>query len=112
MRALIVGAGAMGKAWGRNLRDCPDVEVAGWVDIAPDRAATAADDCGIAGIHTLSHIGTSGAVWLLGVIKEATGSFPMALIPLALLQISGIVAVLWINKQETLPATFRRKPVH
>jgi ACS family tartrate transporter-like MFS transporter len=36
----------------------------------------------------------------------------MALIPLALLQIAGIVAVLWINKQETLPATFRRKPVH
>ena len=38
--------------------------------------ATAA--AGIAGINTLSHIGTSGAVWLLGVIKEATGSFPMA----------------------------------
>ena len=36
--------------------------------------ATAA--AGIAGINTLSHIGTSGAVWLLGVIKEATGSFP------------------------------------
>src|SRR5438034_1390480 len=65
--------------------------------------ATAA--AGIAGINTLSHIGTSGAVWLLGVIKEATGSFPMALIPLALLQIAGIIAVLWINKQETLPAS-------
>ena len=49
--------------------------------------ATAA--AGIAGINTLSHIGTSAAVWLLGVIKEATGSFPMALIPLALLQIAG-----------------------
>jgi MFS family permease len=72
--------------------------------------ATAA--AGIAGINTLSHIGTSGAVWLLGVIKEATGSFPMALIPLALLQIAGIVAVLWINKQETLPATSAASPVH
>ena len=39
--------------------------------------ATAA--AGIAGINTLSHIGTSGAVWLLGVIKEATGSFPIGL---------------------------------
>jgi hypothetical protein len=29
----------------------------------------------------------------------------MALIPLALLQIAGIIAVLWINKQETVPAT-------
>jgi hypothetical protein len=27
----------------------------------------------------------------------------MALIPLALLQIAGIIAVLWINKQETHP---------
>lgn len=52
MRALIVGAGGMGKAWGRNLRDCQDVEVAGWVDIAPGRAAEAADECGIAGIYT------------------------------------------------------------
>lgn len=72
--------------------------------------ATAA--AGIAGINTLSHIGTSGAVWLLGVIKEATGSFPMALIPLALLQIAGIIAVLWISKQETLPATSAASPVH
>ena len=59
----------------------------------------------------MSHIGTSGAVWLLGVIKEATGSFPMALIPLALLQIAGIIAVLWINKQETHPAA-ATSPVH
>jgi MFS transporter, ACS family, tartrate transporter len=72
--------------------------------------ATAA--AGIAGINTLSHIGTSGAVWLLGVIKEATGSFPMALIPLALLQIAGIIAVLWISKQETLPANSAASPVH
>lgn len=52
MKALIVGAGAMGKAWGRNLRDCPDVGVAGWVDIAPERAAEAADQCELAGIYT------------------------------------------------------------
>jgi cyanate permease len=50
-------------------------------------------------------------VWLLGVIKEATGSFPMALIPLALLQIAGIIAVLWINKRETPPVA-ATSPVH
>jgi predicted MFS family arabinose efflux permease len=71
--------------------------------------ATAA--AGIAGINTLSHIGTSAAVWLLGVIKEATNSFPMALIPLALLQIAGIIAVLWINKQET-HSVAATSPVH
>jgi MFS transporter, ACS family, tartrate transporter len=71
--------------------------------------ATAA--AGIAGINTLSHIGTSGAVWLLGVIKEATGSFPIALIPLAVLQIAGIIAVLWINKSERHPVA-ATSPAH
>jgi predicted dehydrogenase len=51
-KALIVGAGAMGKAWGRNLKAHPDVEVTAWVDIAPDRAAAAADDLEFHGIHT------------------------------------------------------------
>jgi predicted dehydrogenase len=32
----------MGKAWGRNLKSHPDVKVAGWVDVVPDRAAAAA----------------------------------------------------------------------
>jgi MFS transporter, ACS family, tartrate transporter len=77
-----------------------------------DRNAVPGDRCGgNCGHHTLSHIGTSGAVWLLGVIKEATGSFPMALIPLALLQIAGIIAVLWINKRETPPVAVP-SPVH
>src|SRR5690349_11343434 len=52
VKALIVGAGGMGKAWARNLRDCPDVDVAGWVDIEPGRAAEAADHCEIAGLFT------------------------------------------------------------
>jgi hypothetical protein len=40
-------------------------------------ASTAA--AGIAAINTLSHIGTSGATALLGIIKDSTGSVPMAL---------------------------------
>jgi len=31
--ALVVGAGSMGRAWVKNLLDCPAVEFAGWVDI-------------------------------------------------------------------------------
>lgn len=41
-RALLVGAGAMGRAWGQNLKSHPDVEICAWVDIRPDAAAEAA----------------------------------------------------------------------
>ncbi len=51
-RALIVGAGGMGRAWGRNLRDCPDVEVAGWMDIRPGVAAEAAEETKLSGLFT------------------------------------------------------------
>ena len=45
-KALIVGAGAMGRAWGQNARDCEGVEVVGWVDLLPEAAAQAAQDLG------------------------------------------------------------------
>ena len=51
-KALIVGAGGMGRAWGKNLRDCDEVEVAGWVDIRPGLAAQAADELKLTGVHT------------------------------------------------------------
>lgn len=51
-RALIVGAGGMGKAWGRNLRDCAETEVVGWVDIRPDAAALAAEELAFRPLHT------------------------------------------------------------
>jgi predicted dehydrogenase len=50
MRALIVGAGGMGRAWGRNLKEHPDVEIAGWVDIRPEAAAQAAEELQLAGL--------------------------------------------------------------
>ncbi|MBL8107927.1 MAG: hypothetical protein JNJ72_20330, partial [Anaerolineales bacterium] len=42
-RALLVGAGGMGRAWGDNLKKNPDVEIAGLVDIRPNAAAEAAE---------------------------------------------------------------------
>jgi predicted dehydrogenase len=51
-RALIVGAGNMGKAWGRYLRDCEQTEVVGWVDIRPEAAGQAAEELEFTGIHT------------------------------------------------------------
>ncbi len=46
-KALLVGAGGMGRAWGKNLRDHGEVEVVGWVDIRPGAAAEAAGELGL-----------------------------------------------------------------
>ncbi len=52
-RALLVGAGNMGKTWGRNLKAHADrVEVVGWVDIRPDAAAKAAAELQISPTYT------------------------------------------------------------
>ncbi len=51
-KALIVGAGGMGRAWGKNLRACDEVEIAGWADIQPGLAAQAADELALTGVYT------------------------------------------------------------
>jgi predicted dehydrogenase len=43
-RALLVGAGGMGRAWAKNLAGNPDATIAGWVDIRPGAAAQAANE--------------------------------------------------------------------
>jgi predicted dehydrogenase len=52
MVALLVGAGAMGREWAKNLRACDEVALAGWVDIRPDAAAQAAAALEIPGLYT------------------------------------------------------------
>ena len=52
LRALLVGAGGMGRAWAKNLAEYDQVQLAGWVDIRPDAAAQAAEQLGIAGVST------------------------------------------------------------
>ncbi len=52
MRALIVGAGGMGRTWGRNVRDSDEVEIVGWVDIRPDAAASAATELSLEHVYT------------------------------------------------------------
>lgn len=57
-RALIVGAGGMGKAWGRNLKEhAAQVEVVGWVDVRPEAAAQAADELELCCLHTGEDLG-------------------------------------------------------
>ena len=42
LRGVVVGAGALGPHWGFELHHSGDVELAGWVDLVPERAAAAA----------------------------------------------------------------------
>lgn len=49
-RVLLVGAGGMGRAWARNLKEYERTEIAGWVDIRPEAAESAATELGLAGI--------------------------------------------------------------
>ena len=50
-RALLVGAGGMGRGWGKNLVECDEVELVAWVDIRRDSAESAAAELKL-DIHT------------------------------------------------------------
>jgi len=55
-KALLVGAGGMGRAWGQNLHECDEVNIVGWVDVRSDSAATAATALGLTDIHVGSDL--------------------------------------------------------
>lgn len=57
--------------------------------------ATAA--AGIAAINAMGNLWGSVIIWAIGVIKDATGSFTMGLIPLVALNAAGALAILWIS---------------
>lgn len=49
-RALLVGAGGMGRAWGKNLHECEQVSLCGWVDLRPETAQQAVQDLGLTNV--------------------------------------------------------------
>ena len=51
-RALLVGAGNMGRAWARNLRATPGVHLAGWVNVSAEALAGAVAEAGLDGLPT------------------------------------------------------------
>ncbi len=56
-KALLVGAGGMGQAWGKNLKEHPEVEIAGWVDLRPGAAAGAAQTLELSPSYTGDDLG-------------------------------------------------------
>src|SRR5436190_12784222 len=41
-KALLVGAGGMGRQWGKNLKACDETDLAGWIDLRAGAAEKAA----------------------------------------------------------------------
>jgi sugar phosphate permease len=56
---------------------------------------------GIAEINAIGNIGGFIGTWLLGVIKDATGSYPLGLLPLAAISAVGCLLVLTIGRGRT-----------
>jgi MFS transporter, ACS family, tartrate transporter len=59
-------------------------------------AGTAA--AGLAQINALSNLAGFGTTYAVGFIKDATGSFALALLPLVGLSAMAVVAILWIGR--------------
>ncbi len=58
-RALIVGAGGMGRAWARNLKEYDRTEIVGWIDIRSGVARQAAGELALDAIHTGEDLATA-----------------------------------------------------
>jgi MFS family permease len=59
-------------------------------------AGTAA--AGLAQINAISNLAGFGTIYMMGVIRDATGSFSLALAPLVALSATAAMAILWIGR--------------
>ena len=62
-------------------------------------AGTAA--AGLAQINAISNLAGFGTTYVMGFIKDATGRFSLALVPLVALAAAAALAILWIGRSET-----------
>jgi ACS family tartrate transporter-like MFS transporter len=62
-------------------------------------AGTAA--AGLAQINAISNLAGFGTTYVMGFIKDATGTFSLALLPLVALSAASAMAILWIGRTET-----------
>ncbi|MDH4549869.1 MULTISPECIES: MFS transporter [Pseudomonas] len=63
---------------------------------------------GIAAINTFAHLGTGAMSSVIGVLRDQTGSFPMALLPLCALTATGSLLVFIIGKKNRRVAATSR----
>ena len=56
---------------------------------------------GLAQINAISNLAGFGTTYVMGFIKDATGKFSLALLPLVVLSAAAAVAILWIGRSET-----------
>jgi ACS family tartrate transporter-like MFS transporter len=68
--------------------------------LATETLPPAAAAAGIAAINTLAHLGTGVITSIIGVLREKTGSFPVALLPLCALTAIGCLLVFWIGREQ------------
>lgn len=64
---------------------------------ATERMSPAQAAGGIAAINTIAHLGTGGVTWLIGVVRGATDSFPIALLTLVTLILAGVMTLLYLG---------------
>lgn len=68
--------------------------------LATETLPPAATAAGIAAINTLAHLGTGVITSLIGALRQYTGSFPVALLPLCLLTAAGAILVLYVGRRQ------------
>lgn len=73
--------------------------------LATETLPPAAAAAGIAAINTLAHLGTGAITSLIGVLRDKTGSFPVALLPLCALTAIGCLLVFWIGREQARAAS-------
>jgi ACS family tartrate transporter-like MFS transporter len=72
--------------------------------LSTDWLSTSTAAAGLAQINAISNLAGFGTTYLLGYIKQATGSYPLAMLPLAGLSATGAVAILWIARSQSTQA--------
>ncbi|MBZ5698351.1 MAG: MFS transporter [Acidobacteriia bacterium] len=55
---------------------------------------------GLAQINAISNLAGFGTTYILGFIKDRTGSYPLAVLPLAALSMAGALMILWIARSQ------------
>jgi predicted dehydrogenase len=63
LRAVLVGAGGMGRAWARVIADNPDVSLIGWVDLFTDRVGEGIASLGLSDVAVEESIEAAVARW-------------------------------------------------